>query len=80
MDAENKKYIAAKLKSIVEPMVTQLLMHKPDDVPRFMLDWLKTTYNRPAPEVQRTEEEGKKDEVLKTPDASRTRKRQRTST
>ena len=46
MEEENKKYIAEKLKTVIEPMIAQVVLKKPADVPKFMLDWLKTTYHR----------------------------------
>jgi len=46
MDEENKQYISAKLKTIIEPMIAQLILHKPQDPVNFMINWLKQTYDR----------------------------------
>lgn len=42
MEEENRQYIAHKLKGIIEPMIAQLLVHKPKDTTNFMLEWLES--------------------------------------
>lgn len=38
---ENKTYHAAKIAPILEPMIAELLLKKPDNVVPFMLEYLK---------------------------------------
>ena len=46
MDA-NKQYLANKLNPILEPLVTEILVSKPNDPIDFMLEWIRKKYNRP---------------------------------
>ena len=46
MDEENKKYIATKLRHIIEPMITQILLNKPNDVASFMLEFLQSNLKK----------------------------------
>lgn len=43
---ENKNYMKAKVETLLNEMVTELLLHKPDDPVPFMLDWMKKKHNR----------------------------------
>lgn len=38
----------SKLRDIIEPLVAQTLLQRPKNVAKFMLNWLKKTYNRTA--------------------------------
>jgi predicted site-specific integrase-resolvase len=46
MDEENKNYIATKLKHIIEPMITQILLQKPDNLAAFMLEYLQKNFKK----------------------------------
>lgn len=50
IEQENQQYMNEKLKSIITPMVAQILIRRPKNVRTFMLEWLKKTYNHPGPE------------------------------
>ena len=43
---ENMKYMKEKVNTMLNEMVSELLIHKPDDPVPFMIDWVKKKYNR----------------------------------
>ena len=49
MEEENQEYLNSKLKSIIEPMIVQILTKQPTNIRVFMLNWLKQTYDRNDP-------------------------------
>jgi len=55
MEEGNQNYIDTKLKSIIEPMLTQLIIKRPEDVPSFMLEWVKKTYNYQDSEEEKSD-------------------------
>jgi len=66
MEQENAKYISKKLKGVIEPMIAQIVLKRPENVAQFMLDYLKTTFNRsePADKGAGSEHEKSSDEVF----------------
>jgi hypothetical protein len=36
----------AKVKDVMEPLIAQILLKRPKNVAKFMLNWLKENYNR----------------------------------
>ncbi len=43
-----KQYLSSKLNPILEPMVTQILVEKPNNPAEFMIKWLEKQQKRPA--------------------------------
>lgn len=65
MEEENKKYLAEKLKDVMEPMIAQALLKRPKNVAKFMLNWLKETYNRSeSSELLEGSEKEESDDVI----------------
>lgn len=58
---DNVKYHAEHVAPLLEPMIAQLLIEKPDDVLSFMVDWLKKETNKKK--RAGSEDENSEDEV-----------------
>lgn len=52
MAQEHQEYIQQKVNPILENLVTQLLLERPDQLPQFMIKWLTEHTKKPAPTTQ----------------------------
>jgi len=53
----NRQYIKAKLSNILEPLVTEILAHKPENPAHFMINWLEDHFGRATKSSSATKEE-----------------------